>query len=43
MVEGRERSFRICKEANAFIEDLPEKQRKSVKQAVERLIDNDLA
>ncbi len=43
MVEGRPRSFKISKKANKFLESLPEKQRKSVRKAIQRLIDNDLA
>ena len=35
------REFRISKRANKFILSLPEDERKAVKKAVERLINND--
>jgi mRNA-degrading endonuclease RelE of RelBE toxin-antitoxin system len=41
MVAGREREFRISKKAEKFIRSLPEKERKSVKESIRKLINRE--
>jgi hypothetical protein len=41
MVAGEEREFRISKKAEKFIRCLPEKERKSVKESIRKLINRD--
>jgi mRNA interferase RelE/StbE len=41
VVEGGRRSFRISRQADDFVKGLPEKLRKAVKNAIQRLVENE--
>lgn len=41
MVAPESRVFSISRQADGFIKSLPDKQRKAVKKAIKKLIDND--
>lgn len=43
MVDPEPRAFSISRQADEFIKSLPNKRRKAVKNAINKLINNDLA